>query len=1111
MSDVSVDATVNLSFRGLRGSRSAFRDLERNITDSTTRGFRRGLQNSDKVLSTVSKMIKGGMTDGAVALREAAREVEQNMTSSRQEIRRLSREIRRETHTNTKKRLIAERQALKEKIKTEEKALDRRLKRENEAADRRIALLERADKRSNRTRLENAKLVGNELNSQIENLGNIFSSGSIDTSSLASGIANALSGALDIGAGKMAQGGMGGAAAKLSMAAGAIAASAAAIGAVAGMFALAYGQTKEFNEEIMSTTSAVDMMGMRMGDMNGKLKEFRNNAIDLAMATRMETKEVLTAMNAFNEAGLNLELMGSFAKGAGDDMTKLADASRSAILAAKGLGIEVSDFAGFAKTFRDMGHSLSDVQGAFGMIAMGAEKAGMTTKSFFTAINEASTGMSLYNFRVGDTVGLLSDMVGILGEDLAKSKLALEKTFGTMGFQERYKTVLTTGKGRTGKILKADAQAQAEEFGKKFAGVTGLNKVGGPESINIKALGKMNEKSFQSLLSGMHHTDKRQEDLAKQQLQTLYNISKGTRGGTTAKAMALGSVSKTAELAMQLSAGSALTGGKQLAEAAADPVTRMLLEEQLGMDAETIEQNIRLERAFRSEFQNMKMTGQIEPTADFYEELAKGTLSNSNLLENMQDISYSMLERMGLDTLEETKSIGNTLKTVIVGLLEKMSGFLDMIAGFLAIGDAAKAERKEIQDRYDARMKKYGLMSESQSKVSQMEKELLAEKDFSKRDEIKQKIKQEKAYQKKLKKGIETDTEVTRAMSKGVDKNAFGIAKTDTPKHLAAKIDFKSKYGMTPMEYYNSLSETEQRSGSLKKFTASSTEQVTGMADTVEAWKSMGAVNIDGKQQFLSKAEVKAGSKYYGRGPRGTGEFSKQEIMDAYVSAAKAYQEKHGTAEMKKQFPDILTAGGGVKGGAAATAGKSPTDPGFVPGDEMLAAIEETAAADPKMIKIEEDLLGEAEDQTTALENIETKLGEDDRTAIFQGLGGSMSNEKFEENMKTRRGRIAIANAIRDSGATKESREAALAKLRIGRELDDFIYRGDGSARGGTINPIDDKDVPIAFGKPGGALSRLGGGVVINISGVGSADEVARVVTSTMKKLGMGSVKTYSG
>lgn len=122
----------------------------------------------------------------------------------------------------------------------------------------------------------------------------------------------------------------------------------------------------------------------------------RRVTIDTATEFRMSKEEVNSYIGALGEAGLTVSEFRGIVTGATNDMQAYRDVTRAAVIASQGLGISASETGDFMnKMTRDLGGDLDSIQGAFGMIFSEASKAGMSTKNFFSAINEASSGMAL--------------------------------------------------------------------------------------------------------------------------------------------------------------------------------------------------------------------------------------------------------------------------------------------------------------------------------------------------------------------------------------------------------------------------------------------------------------------------------------------------------------------------------------------------------------------------------------------------------------------------------------------------------------------------------------------------------------------------------------------
>jgi len=1051
----AVSETVDIGIGVVQGEPGAFTALEQGIADAVTRGTSKALSKNKAVQDAISKLFSAGFKTEAKKLGELSKEQDRKRKKSAQEIANLERELESDITTDRRKTLDKEIRDRKKAIRLENNALEKRISSSMEATERQISLLADADKRSQKSWHERAKTAGGALSGGVENVSSSMVSGSIDPEALTKGLAKGIGGLGEMIAGKMAQSGMASSAAALSTAAAVIAGAAVAFGAIVAVFAAAYGQTKELNEEIMGTASSVDLLAGSGKNLSQTLKEVRGAALDLAYSTRLETKEVIAMMGAFNQSGITLKEVGRVVGGVGTNVSKLADLSHTAILASKGLGIEVQSYAEFTKTFIEMGNSVVDVQGAFGMISDSARRAGMNTKDFFTAINEASTGMALYNFRVGDTVGLFSDLVKILGEDLAKERIGLSKTFGTMDFEQRYKTVMTTGKKTTKGIVTAEAGRQSEQFGEKFGkDVKGLESVGGAGAIDVKALGKLSEKQFAKLLAKTYAAEGKTQDLAKQQLQTLYTISKGTKGTTAALAASLSGLSKSGEIAMELASGQALLGGKSLAEAAESPALRMFLEKEMGMSGEQLEQNIRIERALREEFESMKLSGEVAKDANFSEELAKGTLSQTETLKAAAQAEYSMVEQLGQQTYMETKSISATVKNVIAGLLEKMSGYLEYIASSSLFGgkkgSTEEAVFKELQRTNAIMDEESAKIVAKEEAIAELEKQITATKK-GQVVERKQLTDQIKA----LEEGKKSSTRKI-AVAKGTQMNIKTGATVEDAKKQAASAEFRKQHGMSPEAFASTLQKEKQiRIGTAEAVVTNPylpNQKVMEMGfPTQQEFSSEGAPD---PQYAIDQAiyDIKAGS-------------SVEDI------------EKEGFEVAVKQVD--LTA-------------------------ETVTTLSRMAARARDEEKTQEK-------QATSLDKILKVLDNDETNKLI--AGSDLSREKVLENLKTAEGRDAIIRKINaNTGADDSTRRSALAILGVGMDpkVEDFIYRGNGIS--GNITPINNKDE--FFGaKPGGAIDKAtngGGGVIVNISGVGSANEVARAVGSTLKRLGYGNVKKYT-
>lgn len=1065
---VSIEETVGLTVGSITMAPGAYSQFEQGVASASAGGVERGLGRSEKVNTAIGKMFEVGFQRVGRSIKETADEIDRQNIKTQQTISALQEKLRNENDAAKRQEIAREIRANKQMNEKKQEALNLRLKHEMQAAERHVELLERADERSQKSWYKTSAEVGEKLGAGVENISGVFTSGGIDPSALTQGLAEGIGGLGDMLAGKLAQAGMGEAAAALGTAAAAIAGAAAALGAVVAIFSAVVDQTVELNKSITEAIAPIDLMSGRTGKLKDTLKDLRVEFTNVAMATGLAAADLIQASSALSDAGFSMKEFGRITGMAGNEIRAMVGVSEQAVVASKSLGIEVSDFGAFLKNVTSMGGILEDVTGSFGLISAGAEKAGMRTKDFFTAINEASTGMSLYNFKVSDTVGLFTSLTKVLGEDLAKERLGLEKAYGGMGIQDRYKDVMVRGAGKTQGILEVGAEKQADMFADKFAGVItgGLESIGGTSALDIEKLGAMNEKQFVQLLAGITATTEKDADLAKQQLQTLYNISKSTRGGTMAQASAMGSTDKLTELSLQLSSASTFFGDKSLGEIAETMVGRSFLEENLGMSGELLEQNIRLDRRFRSEYAKLAENAKAEgkEIGTYEQELAKGSLTTQEDLKEIAQRNLSTAEKLGYETLDATTSIADDIKNIIASLLESIASGVDtIISGLRSFlkDDDEKRKQEEIANLRQALIVQQGQVLTQRETVR------------GKRDELKNA------------KGDASKTATLKAELEEAEEKLKEL--TATKSGLMAEISAVSAGG-TLVE--------SARAREQAMAVASGGEVARTTKQSKGTW---GTLNNSGDfiTQVQQPTKIKeAASIVSGADARTLGDFSTQLQglnLDPYQAQTQLSKSKTLT---EKMYDDGTLKEGwqGIK----------------VSSEEMTTILNEILTNSTLTEEENESLRNLAKIQTSsegsenAAEGSEKSLKEllklaqqEDKANLSAVTGKSLAQL---ESM----GEAQIKAAIDASAASAEQK----ARARLTAGVEDFIYRGDGIS--GTITPIDKKD--DFFGaKPGGAIDKAvnGGGIVINISGVGNAEEVARAVASTLKRMGYGNAKMY--
>ena len=473
-----------------------------------------------------------------------------------------------------KKRLSLERDAVEREIAQRQASLDRNIRQRENANEEYFAMLKKYEEQAGRSFSQKAGDAG-------ENFASAVSSGltldSMDPSALVGAVSSGLQKALpSIGAmgGKLAaQGGamgsIGSAMTTLAGSAALLAGAAAAIGAVVAMFAMAYGQTKEFNKAILEGSSGLDMMGVASEGLASDLGDVRKAAINVTGSFRIAADEVVGVLNGLNKSGVTFNQMRVAFGTLGDAQEAYSNIAATTITQMQVFGQSV-DAVGSSINFmiKDMGYGLESINDAFVTMYAGAKLSGMAASDFYNSINEITSGMARMNFRMEDSVEMLLAMTEILGEDMGKEVSSYTGKFKEMGFLDRMKTSMTSGSaGR--EVLKSQADKQAgelaksiQEAGKEFVIISqGLGSMGkdGKLVMDADAMGKLTGTALgaiQNELGGALGTR------AGAYAETARGAREGASLGQRSAAMA--NLDAGGEMAMNMSSAFAVLGNKDI-------------------------------------------------------------------------------------------------------------------------------------------------------------------------------------------------------------------------------------------------------------------------------------------------------------------------------------------------------------------------------------------------------------------------------------------------------------------------------------------------------------------------------------------------------------------
>ena len=984
----------------------------------------------------------------------------------------------------------AEKQLRADKLKLfkQKRAFDLETKTHNAYIDRQEEMLKAYDELAVKIKVDK-KALASDMGEALSGAFGKLSSG--DFAGLASSLGGALSkggGMLEsagLAAGGAEAGGMAAAMAGLGPAIAAIGATVGVIAAVAVVFQMAYDQTKKYNQALTEGAGAADFFSKGVGSMSGTLKDLRGATFELGKRFRMDTEEIAKFTNTLNSSGVTYKEFIGLAGEGKSAQEAFFDVTKTAIVAAKGLGIEAGDAAAFMdKSMRDLGKtSLVEIQGAFGMIGDAAARSGMSVKSFFTAINEATSGMALHNIRLEDTIGLMLTMTKVLGEDAAKERAKMEGTFKNMGYTERIKTVLTTGKGTTSKIVGADARAQAREMGQplKEAISKFMPDLVGATGVSVEKLGTMTEKQYRALVTKMRASDDANAVVAARQLDNMRDLAKGAinPGDELAQADALGQLSKSGELAMQLAGASAVLGKKGISDMRG--LTRAAFEQITSMSGENFEVMKRLDRELRGQFDAIQQKVKDGTATDKEKEFAKMDFTEAIAsgfgkaeMEKGVRAGFTGMERMTESMLTETQSITTTLKNYVGFFLESIYGLLEWIVRKMGGDDQAEAldmQKRQMDALEEANTKStemVGAINELRRKQAVMGLSPAEQTDLDTKEKA---YKDNEADKARLRAGVDafsqySDPEAAMRMSKV----AGASAAVGAGGGAAALAEEKK-----------------------------AREEAADASDAPDRWAKVFAAGVAGAAAggLIGAA---AGTPFGGVG-----------AVPGYAIGA------IGGGIMGAGAAGYAWYSGEAEGDAQTLAGLGTSSTGIDQLAESTGLTEEYSLASKDTLA---EMLSKDAGYFTSSGKPLASLAADQKT-LLDKLLKSMNDTKQSEALQTlanssEEGKAAVAafltsgkkDALDIDEFTKSADPAIMMALKTAKgttssPVDDFIYRG--GASGGIITPINSADDFIGM-KPGGNVERAGRGgtggtVVVNING--DTATIVRVMKDVLQKSGL--------
>lgn len=420
--------------------------------------------------------------------------------------------------------------------------------------------------------------------------------------------------------------GMGDTMAKLGTGISAFASAAMGLVAVVKLFLDLDSKIKDMNKGLVETAGAADFGFSRAELVSGKLTAELENIRDETTAVndnflkfRGSAKEQQEILSQLNQAGFAYSRIRKEIESTTTATKSYSDVTALALTYAKTLGISGSEAAqNLASYALDTGSTLEDVAQQFSVITREAAAAGFQTKRFFSAVSEATSGMSFYGVRVEETARLLKSFDSILGEQMGPEVFKqLVNQFKDKGSQERLREL----------ILKDQDFAQ-EQFSKSFQRqIAALSRdLGGPNGplagADMKELLGKDEVSLTQEL--------KRRGLKPEQISRMMNarlVGKAAEGDMGSMVRGMGMGGQGFELALASQAGSVF-GGKRIDEVLRSMTTggagaaeMAALENVTGKSLDQLEKLARLFTGAEADLQTLqdiskKMTDNVELTEE---------------------------------------------------------------------------------------------------------------------------------------------------------------------------------------------------------------------------------------------------------------------------------------------------------------------------------------------------------------------------------------------------------------------------------------------------------------------------------------------------------------
>lgn len=238
---------------------------------------------------------------------------------------------------------------------------------------------------------------------------------------------------------------------------------------------------KEFNKQLLETTSTASFLSRHLGDSAAATKDLqdtlaaaRDGAHAFQLAQMGVSKEAgRSFISAITAEGVALDRLGKAtgeAKVSSETYTKVI---MQGVAFSRQFGVSLSEIATMqGQLMTDVGMSSDQVTAGFASIAEGAEAAGMEANKFFGIIRGFSSDLSLFTLRMED----VTKIMGQLGKTMDPRKMGqflqqLNQKFSG-GIVDNLKFEMMAEKGGGDKVFMADLASKFDNLSSDLKGAS---------------------------------------------------------------------------------------------------------------------------------------------------------------------------------------------------------------------------------------------------------------------------------------------------------------------------------------------------------------------------------------------------------------------------------------------------------------------------------------------------------------------------------------------------------------------------------------------------------------------------------------------------------------